>query len=123
MVATRYSLRGLFCETFLKQIARSFRTLLSQPDRSCFGCGIRDETLVMETIQGIPIVAFPCPPVGLVLKCRQIQQSQYRLVDLFFIDLHEITPVPKGCQEPQNNMIRDVSDPITKLTAKAPHMV
>lgn len=105
MVATRYVFCGLFCETFLKQITRPFGTLLGQPDRSCFGCGIRDVALVMETIQGIPIVAFPGPPVWLVLKCRQIQQSQYRLVDLFFIDLHEITPVPKGCQEPQNNIV------------------
>jgi hypothetical protein len=92
MVTTRYVFYGLFCETFFKQIARSFGTLLSQPDRSCFGCGIRDETLVMETIERIPVVAFPCPPVWLVLKCRQIQQSQCRLVDLFFIYLHEITP-------------------------------
>ena len=82
-------LRDLFHKVLLKQILRPLRTLLSQQDRSCFRCGIRDVTLLMETIEDIPIVTLPCPPIWLVLKGRQIQQSQYRLVNFFLIYFHE----------------------------------
>ena len=77
----------------------------------------------METIQGIPIVAFPCPPVWLVLKYGQMQQSQYRLIDLFFIYLRELPQCRKDVRNVENHIIRGVSDSIPKLTPKAAHMV
>jgi hypothetical protein len=42
----------------------------------------------MKSIKGVPIVTFPCSPIGLVLKGGQVQQSQHRFVDFFFIDFY-----------------------------------
>ena len=96
------SLRG-FREVLLKEILRALRAFLSQNDRFCLGGGIRDVTFLMESIEGIPIVTLPCPAAYLVLKCGQVQQSQHRFVDLFFInfDFHEAPLWPERMNRTQ----------------------
>jgi len=47
----------------LKQDLRALRALLSQQDRFCFRRRVRDVAPLMEAIEGIPVLTFPCPPI------------------------------------------------------------
>src|SRR5437899_2531991 len=66
---------------------------------------VRDVAPLMEAIEGIPVVTFPCPPIWLVFKCSQVQQSQYHLVDSIFVYFHE-APL---CRDPKPNSERRTS--------------
>ena len=76
----------------------------------------------METIEGVPIVTFPRPPIWLVFKRSQIQQSQYHLVNF-----SSSISMKYACAERWNKLgkqnIHVMAGAIAEPMANIPHTV
>ena len=82
---SRYGLGLSLCEKFLEQLLRLQESFFRQDHRFRLADGIRNEALLMEPVQGVPIKPFPRP--GAVVQ-RQMEECEDSVIDFLGIDIH-----------------------------------
>ena len=72
---------------FTKEFLAPFLTLFGEYDRFGLAHRIKDHSLLVQTIHGIPVVSFPCKSA--VMDCQE-EKCEHHLVDFVFVIFHEI---------------------------------
>jgi len=70
-----------------KSFLRPLQAFVGQNNRFCLVDRILDQTLFVQSVESIPVIAFPCPPL---IMQRQQQQAQNGIVNALSVDLHVI---------------------------------